>query len=37
MGSGWTSMPMQRVLDGAMVDRRVFWVEVATSSGPGLG
>jgi hypothetical protein len=29
----WTSIPMQSVRDCDMVDRRVFWVDVATSIG----
>jgi hypothetical protein len=28
---------MKSVLDCDMVDLRVFWVDVATSSGPGFG
>src|SRR5919197_5739482 len=37
MVSLWTSIPMKSVLDCDMVDLRVFWVDVATSSGTGFG
>src|SRR5262249_5572749 len=37
MVSLWTSIPIKSVLDCAMVDLRVFWVDVATSSGMGFG
>src|SRR5262245_59229379 len=37
MVSLWTSIPIKSVLDCDMVDLRVFWVDVATSSGTGFG
>src|SRR5678815_5487322 len=37
MVSLWTSIPIKSVLDGDRVDRRVFWVDVATSCGTGFG
>jgi hypothetical protein len=33
----WTSIPIKSVLDCDMVDLRVFWVDVATSSNTGFG